>query len=87
MPVDVRVRGLVDLPTAAGALVVQQLLQSDGARLLLVVPLDLAAHDRVTGEVAFGVEVVLPFLRLPAQESLTGDPVGAGYFSLAPEPW
>lgn len=87
VPVDFRVGRLVDLPTATGALVVQQLLKGDRAGLFLVVPLDLAPDDRVAGEVAFGVEVIVPFLWLPAQQSLTGDPVSPGYFSLAPEPW
>lgn len=87
VPVDIRIGGLVDLPTTPGALVVEELLQGKSPGLFLVVPLDLTPDNRVAGEVPLGVVVVVSFLWLPAQQPLPGDPVSSGYFSLAPEPW
>lgn len=40
---------------------------------LMVVPLDLAGDDRVAGQIALGVVVLMSLLRLPAKKPLLGD--------------
>lgn len=43
-------------------------------RALLVIPLGLAGDNRVSGEVAVGVVVLVTLGGLPAEQSLLGDP-------------